>query len=205
MAVGDRRGHHSLNSVSSPDGYGTQMARPSSSMMADHRRCWETSNATGVSPPGYDHTLAIDQAAAMDREYAEWRRAVDESLATYQEAQRRQRKISEATAATAASLMVDAPRKGPIIDRGDAKRLQSSRQAQVSVHTTEPSASRECTLCHDAWHKLVDCAMFHELPVTERRAHVRKENLCVQCLAAHRGVCFLKAECNIGGCKMKHH
>ncbi|XP_053661172.1 uncharacterized protein LOC128710156 [Anopheles marshallii] len=40
-----------------------------------------------ASPPCYDQTLVIDEAAAADQEYAEWRRAVDESLATHRETQ----------------------------------------------------------------------------------------------------------------------
>ncbi|XP_049300487.1 uncharacterized protein LOC125774271 [Anopheles funestus] len=91
MATEDRRVHHPSTLVSSPDGYGTRVLQPSSSTMADNLRRWRPFDATmAASPPGYDHTVAIDQAAALDQEYADWRRAVDESLATHREAQRRQ-------------------------------------------------------------------------------------------------------------------
>ncbi|XP_041771943.1 uncharacterized protein LOC121593548 [Anopheles merus] len=52
--------------------------------MADASRCHQPSSpAMSSFPPDYDRTLAEDQAAAMEREYAQWRRAVEDSIKTH--------------------------------------------------------------------------------------------------------------------------
>ena len=49
--------------------------------MAKADRGHQPSTPTSASvPPDYDRTMAVEQAAAMEREYAQWRRAVEDSI-----------------------------------------------------------------------------------------------------------------------------
>ena len=52
--------------------------------MAGASWCHQPSSpAMSSFPPDYDRTLAEDQAAVMEREYAQWRRAVEDSIKTH--------------------------------------------------------------------------------------------------------------------------
>uniref|UniRef100_A0A182PYT9 Uncharacterized protein n=1 Tax=Anopheles epiroticus TaxID=199890 RepID=A0A182PYT9_9DIPT len=54
--------------------------RDAGTMASAPRGRFPSSPETTGHPPDYDRTWAADQAAAMEREYAEWRRAVENSI-----------------------------------------------------------------------------------------------------------------------------
>uniref|UniRef100_A0A182HFM2 Uncharacterized protein n=1 Tax=Anopheles arabiensis TaxID=7173 RepID=A0A182HFM2_ANOAR len=90
---GDRIGHSPSTTVRHNLATASAMqladeATPTSSReecaMAGASRCHQPSSpAMSSFPPDYDRTLAEDQAAAMEREYAQWRRAVEDSIKTH--------------------------------------------------------------------------------------------------------------------------
>ncbi|GBN28332.1 hypothetical protein AVEN_118861-1, partial [Araneus ventricosus] len=62
---------------------------------------------------------------------------------------------------------------------------------------------KQCLLCNKDFHPLYRCFKFQNMSVHERIKYVSKENICKNCLNAHKGVCRSTLTCRI--CNSKTH
>uniref|UniRef100_A0A182PX49 Uncharacterized protein n=1 Tax=Anopheles epiroticus TaxID=199890 RepID=A0A182PX49_9DIPT len=102
-------GHQPLTPTATAGAQGARSAP--APLRYDFRTAYDTRGrqpwtpVTPGCPPEYDRTWAVDQAAAQDREYAEWRRAVEYSITTHHEAKFRPLyKLGEIAGTTSAAM-----------------------------------------------------------------------------------------------------
>ncbi|GBN41377.1 hypothetical protein AVEN_182075-1 [Araneus ventricosus] len=62
---------------------------------------------------------------------------------------------------------------------------------------------KQCLLCNKDFHPLYRCFKFQSMSVHERIKYVTKENICKNCLNAHKGLCRSILTCRI--CNSKTH
>ena len=123
--------------------------------------------------------------------------------------------------ASFADLVTSVKQGAEVMKKSHAKLLDCSKKksfSSFSVHskvTEKGGCSKQCPefcleakccLC-SANHKLLDCHIFKDKTVAERKLLTRQYRLCDNCFKrghiAKR--CFLRSACTVGGCKFKHH
>lgn len=79
-----------------------------------------------------------------------------------------------------------------------------AKERVFHVSTSESQQRKECALCKDV-HTLCHCDQFNKMTLKDRRAHVKTNKLCFNCLAAGHSVfkCRMPMSCRI--CKRRHH
>ncbi|GBL76590.1 hypothetical protein AVEN_53314-1 [Araneus ventricosus] len=105
------------------------------------------------------------------------------------------------------------PSKSFSKDQSYHKGFSSSDKQKTKYHQyAKPNKSfvvgredkmKQCLLCNKDFHPLYRCFKFQNMSVHERIKYVTKENICKNCLNAHKGPCRSTLTCRI--CNSKSH
>ncbi|XP_055632920.1 uncharacterized protein LOC129773346 [Toxorhynchites rutilus septentrionalis] len=77
------------------------------------------------------------------------------------------------------------------------------RSANTLVSSTQNSDEKVCQYCYKLPHSLYQCGKFFHASPKDRLSFVRKQNLCFNCLKAHRGQVCTSSSCRT--CGKSHH
>ncbi|XP_055622776.1 uncharacterized protein LOC129766281 [Toxorhynchites rutilus septentrionalis] len=77
------------------------------------------------------------------------------------------------------------------------------RSANTLVSSTQNSDEKVCQYCYTLPHSLYQCGKFFHASPKDRLSFVRKQNLCFNCLKAHRGQVCTSSSCRT--CGESHH